>query len=627
MARCQPLTPPGDGHGCWHCTGYSTSPDNTYVGMFMVEADYGCKIGCKPCKQAKLPDDYMRFGGLRFLRAHEPIDSVNNNVRYPNRMANGMVGDLRSIGVAIEEQGQQNFWNTRRIPEKIYYHRGVCWANSEPLEGFGEGDVGTDACDCSNRPSTAIPVGSQTCADGTAAGMPVGGNFPDDFFYEDIEVASHVENAFYCRLRSHHDSQVVIVGNEAGELLIPTILRTNVCGGNLIHFCTGEKWCGEPCFDFGDPVPYDCEGHYDRSWQAFNAVPIQFNDVRIRNSSESQLFKLGNDPVIDFKNAVLSGLPTIPGDQGEETFVFGQLDRIGGAIWGRQLTLAEPTVEAIDRSLITFEFGDCRMRQATYADIDPTNPRRHPVSVRVVPYVAEADIKMWLIAQQVLEWPEGRNIPDIFDDLKRIYPHVRMRIRARVSYLAIFDVVASPDFIPENPAIFESWWPEDHPNYNRQTQVYLLNGAASEGNPDSFPDVGKPLRYPPLVSSQENMSEVPYEEALAASPDEILIFDSQGRQFDIPNIVEWWGYMGVYGGQKNYHNPDVEMSDCCRLLRDLDGMKVQGWPYNFGAYDEHIQGGLNMETMQDDDWVGRSLYGGTVQLNFARHANYQAACG
>lgn len=621
MAFCDPLTPVGGGHGCWHCTGYSQSPDNHYIGMFMVQADYGCQVGCKPCKQAKFPDDFMRPGGLRWLKAYMPIDVENNNVLYPNRLADGMVGDLRSIGNQIEEVGEDNFWNTRRVPEHIYFHRGVCWDNRFRKEGFGEGEVGTDACDCSIRPSTS----GQFSCNGVPFGDPVLGNFPDDFFYEDIEAASPSGNPFFCRQRPHHDSQVVHVSS--GELFSPTILRTNVCSGNLFHFCTTTKWCGEPCFEYGDdPVPLDCVGgHINNGWQAFNFVPIQFNDVRLRKSSESQSFKFTNDPVIDFKNAVLSHLPNLRGRHGEDTFVFGQLDHSGGAIWQRNFGLDEPTIQGVQRGMVPFEFGDCRLKQATYPDRIAGDSKRHLAPVIIEPYIVDAEIKMWLVAQQMLDWREGQNLPSgsTYENAKRTYPQVRMRIRVRVSYIARNGTPDDPNVNNDSwPEIFESWWPEDHDNFEKKTPVYLRNGIG-----DLFPSVGKPLRYPPLVSSRQDLSGVRYEDALAASVDQILVFDSQGRQFDIPNIVEWWGYVGVYGGQKNYASGAEDQGEpCCKLLRDLDGMKVQGWPYNFSSYNESISN-LDVVQMQDDDWIGRGLYGGTVQLNFAQHQNYTSWCG
>lgn len=618
---------------CIGCSGYSADPDASYIGMSYVEADYGCQVGCKACKQSGLFKDWMRPEGPRWLKAYMPLNQLVDDTMLPNRMANGMVGDLRSMEL-LNSESEVSFWNTRRVPESIYYNRGVCWDNLLKREGFGKDDAGADACECDVVPNTGADENG-VCSDSrpgstpTPMNSPLSGVMPDLFFYENINIVH--SSALWCRQRPEHDSKLVIITN--GELFTPTILRTNRCGGNLFHFCT-QRWdCSGPCFECGERPPDEPEPWLSDQHNAFGFVPIQFNDVRLRSGLDNHSFPFGDGAVKDFKNAVLAQLPNIAGASGEGTFVFGQLDRWSdpgnSTIWSRGFAADDVSIFGVQRGIVPFAFGNCRLQHSTYHDIDPDSKKRHPVPVVIHPYIVEADIKMWLIAQQVITIPEGVPVLlDPFEESKRIYPQVRMQIKVRMSYYVEF-AEPSPDAFSATPQIFENWWPEDHPNYERGTSTFLTNGFD-----DRFPsEVDKPLRYPPLVSPVHDTSGSTYDDALAASRDRILIFNNHGRQFDIPDVVEWWGYLGVYGGSKNAYIFDPSdyqfngLPDCCRLLGYLDGLKVQGWPYNFGSYDESVGGLLNAGDMEQDDWKGRGLYGGSVQLNFTQNLNYAGLCG
>jgi len=570
MGLC-PETDPG----CNECEGYPHDPhDPIWVGMFDIQAgqmiQVGCHVGCLPCRQAELSYNFLRPGGNRWLRAHMPNDS--SEAILPNRMANGMVGDLQSMRVGDYEA------RTRRVPERINFLRGVCYQNLYEGEAFGKGDIGADACDCDVRPDTSLDPESMSCGGGEGPGEPVAGAFPDDFFHHNI---GDLDSDFFCRRIEQHDSETSVVTSVG--LFPPTIFHTKDCGGNMFLQCTRRRTAGAPCYEFEDDASFLDEHH-----QAFNFVPIELVGLTIKRAS----FPFANDPVIDFKNAVLAHLSSLPGPSAGG--IFEQLDYHGadglGAAngWSRFYNPSTTDCGALSMPEIPFQFGRCYLEQ--------TN-----VTVHVVPYISKASIEVWMIAQHVNETDIG--IATIQKDKERIYPHVRIRIQVQVSYLAKLGA--------EIPIILESWWPDDHPHHGRSTELRIVNAD----DPD-YPTEGVFCQYPAIVAPVEGPPGGTLQDPLANQPDHIVCVDSRGRRFEIPNRVEWWGYMGVHSGTRNVWiydpNPFASINQlaypCCRLLKSLDGLEVGGWP-----------------TLFESATHPAALYGGFVRFNFAA-GNYPSVC-
>ena len=108
---------------CNECEGYPRKPhDPIWSGMFFIQTGQnllvGCDQGCIPCGQQELESHSAELRGNRWMKPFTPIGSEANR---PNRLANGMMGDLLSMHPAGARDA------TRRVPGKIVYRRGVCW--------------------------------------------------------------------------------------------------------------------------------------------------------------------------------------------------------------------------------------------------------------------------------------------------------------------------------------------------------------------------------------------------------------------------------------------------------------------------------------------------------------------
>lgn len=566
------LCPPWD-LGCNVCEGYPRDPhDPIWVGMFDIQAgqleQVGCAPGCIPCVQQELNFDFLRPEGNRWMRAHQPI--VSGHTMLPNRLANGMVGDLQSIGILSRRT------RTRRVPEEINFHRGVCYQNLWEGEAFGDDGIGANACDCDIPPDTALNVGDLICDGGEGPGEPVEGAFPDDFFYSGQADLSALH--FFCRRIEEVDSRNQHVTSV--NLFPPTFLRTSQCGSNMFLQCTRKGIAGSPCFEF------ESSEFLDRHHQAFNFVPVQFNDFGLKEGSEKPDFPYADEALDRFKSITLNSIDTLPGLP--VGFRFEQLDHAGRTgtgpttIWNR--FYGGPGNVCSDFPKIPFDFGACYLKHTR-------------ASVRVEAFISKATIEAWISAQHVNETPIGLLIQR---SKEKIYPHVRVRVRLQVSYRAT---------LLEDASIVENWWHEDHPDFGKETQLRILNA----GDPD-YPTPGTFCQYPAIVAPIDSVGGTA-QDPLANQPDRIICTDEDGVEFEIPNRVEWWGYMGVRESDSVWiYDPGGPIDDlaypCCRLLKSMNGLEVRGIA-------------TLIETKGHNEVA---LYKGAIKFNFAETTSFNSLC-
>ena len=612
---------------CWHCQGYSGDPTvtinypATWIGMMLSTDDdiNGCTRGCKSCYQRLLASNRqsaVRMDGTRWMKAYQPLRDEygvpfdeEHEPEQPNRLANGMTGDLLSYNAGVNLSIYTDIERARRIPKNVSFLRGVCWWNdaSTPFtdaptrEGFRHLPVVRDepfnrftpfewdACDCDVEESTVPDEDSANC--GSVPSMhPVPGWFRDEFFYE----FTNFSDPYWCRQGAQRVSEVV--RSNVGAMMNPNIWNPTSCGINFMSQCVGIAADGEYNCD-----EYDTEQRIDHRYQDWNQLGLDFRNARIGydvdNVSRSPNLRAVDEATVDMKNRLLAELRFLPNPiEGGVGQTFAHVDFLGAdngtsvATWRR---LYDPIPEGTAPSL-PFRLLNCRLRQTQAA-------------VTIEPYIIKGQVDIDIQMIHVDMTPAGIATRAT---AQNINPHVRFHTTAQVGYKA----TAGWDET-DPPRMRNSFLPANDPGFVAgYTELELLN-YDDEGYPAEQP---RP-NMPPIVRKVGETAD------WAKQPDEIVYVDDQGRQFLPPTRIDWWGYMGVYSAIPTHNvwranaSPGIlyQQPDCAELNELLAGddhrLKVSGWPYLFQTVrDQDPEAEGNGDNAQ--------VYGGFVTLDFAAHA-------
>lgn len=119
-----------------------------------------------------------------------------------------------------------------------------------------------------------------------------------------------------------------------------------------------------------------------------------------------------------------------------------------------------------------------------------------------------------------------------------------------------------------------------------------------------------------IDNHNEDESDCPNSATVVGGIDEIIVVHD-GKSFDPPTSVEWWGYHGRSGVAPWLNRlqwPDFgnQFQQCCRLGWALSGLAIKGWPT---AIESRGQSQAN------------SLYDGSVTIDFANQGTFTAVCG
>ncbi len=567
----------------------------------------------------------VRMDGTRWMKAYQPLrdeDSVifdsSHEVEEPNRLANGMVGDLLSYNASDSPSVYTDIERVRRVPKNISFLRGVCWWNdgetpftdAPTREGFRHLPVDVlnpydrktphewDACDCDVKVSTTPTGTPPTCA-GVSQMHPVPGWFQDPFFYESTNFSA----PYFCRVGGGPRGRISeIVRTNVGAMMNANIWNPTSCGINFMSQCVGIAATGSyHCNEYEEGIH-----RIDPGWDDWNQLALDLRDARIGydvdNATRGPNLRAVDEATVDFKNEILHRLQSlqnpIPGGAGQ-TFAHmdfdGAMNGTSVATWQRlydPLTLEPPTpVELL------FPLMHCYLRKTRG-------------SVTIEPYVIKGQTDMDLQMIHVDTTATGFVTQA---GHQKIFPHVRFHVSAQIGYKA------TPGWNPENsPRLRNSFLPSDDPNFvSGYTELELLNYTDAD-----YPDEHPRPNMPPIV---RKVGETPDRHK---QPDEIVYVDDQGRQFLPPTRIDWWGYMGVYSAIETHNvwnaRPDGQVTfttPVCWVLNELLSgddrrLKVGGWPYLFQTIrdqnPEALEPGVNGDNAQ--------VYGGFVTLDFARVA-------
>ncbi len=579
MPKCQGITNCNCTHNrddptCRSCSEYgnqSTANEDRWIGMFFtsggplsdcVANERGCELGCQPCRQTEMIAEFLRPGGQRWLKPHEPFDPELAAVA-PNRMANGMVGPLRSQGHENNIAGRDPT-SVRRFHGKMTYQRGVCHQNTYEGEAFGDGrEFGANACDCEAEPSQTPP----NCGNSSTSGQPVPGAFQDQFFYDNILNLS--DNGIWCREANTSldpdalGSEVVRVNTGPGTLYQVVVLRDTPCGGNMLLPCTLAAQVGGECCEYGALA--EAQDIEPETIREFDWIGIDLRNITL-GAGVGNVGFYGDRGAIVMKARALQALADLPGDiaQNPGAKVFDQLDRHPGSahLWSREYF---PDTSAGCNGLPTipgFEI-DAHLRQAG-------------VPVRVEAYISRATVFASVVAQMVNTAPPQQVLGHHQD---KIFAHVRIRVEVELSYRAF--VVGE-----EQPKIVEEWHEPDDPDFGKETVLRIVNVDDVD-----HPEHGSCKFSPVIAVSPGEDGTVPegQEPTSFNQPDEIVFAVQDdpehpqpwsARQFSMPNRAEWWGFLGTAGVRSPRVPYDAvgDKSACCRLLHALDALQVRGWP-------------------------------------------------
>lgn len=613
---------------CWGYSTFQNYPSVTWVGM-MLEADHDvnkCARGCIPCRQEELDtrEAAAHLYGTRWMKAHEPVVDEDDNLIVPlraNRQANGMIGDLRSMNPT------RFAGRVLRIPKRISFLRGVCWANPKagdeiPIDANGDGGgngegFGTDpeprlgpanptsntqwdACDCDVEPSTGAP-----CADEVGSLNPVEGTFRDEFFFP----SPNYSKPFYCRELLDRKSEIVDA-NSSG-LMPPVIWSAERCGINYFSYCAGkgkndEAHCNE--YEEGQEEPWlDGERH-----QQWNQLHLDLSNVRLGydkfDAAPGPNLLVQDEPTRDFKNRIISTLKDLPdvetGVPRPDLHPFEQMDYMGVRTngrdiehWGREYRPVASGAEFTP----AFQLHKCRLRKTG-------------APVTVIPFVVEAKIKMNFQLIREDHTPLGEPSQE---ERQRFYPHCRFHLVIQMGYRAIS--AWSED---EPPRLKNSFLPEDHPDFvEGWTALEILNFDDAEyphylyEGASVFPAAGHNM--PPIVRRMGDIDDGLRDR----QPDRILYIDDNGKPFDPPSRIDWWGFMGVHSARPSedvwgeHAHADRALSCCNMQNYALQNLQIGGWPmiYQTTAWEKEHASGLE----EPGDWDNAQIYGGFVRLEFA----------
>ena len=268
---------------CNECTGYDTTGPLVWVGIDRVIQggqldDSECGIGCTPCPDDSLNMTPIGIWGGRWLRPHPSL---------ANRMANGKLGDLRSIGMSNE-----HLINVRRVPLRMNYQRAACYIQPGTHHEECEECFDEDACYCDNPLSTYYGQCS-----GTTENPIVSGRQSDSFFYRGIGWPPHSMDEVWCRKVENHGPMTVEVvpESEITPLMMGTVLRSEdidqnykpvACTSNALVPCMGVSVAQyENCTRTPqtDGTPYvDGVGSADTQRLAWTYIGCHMGDAALR---------------------------------------------------------------------------------------------------------------------------------------------------------------------------------------------------------------------------------------------------------------------------------------------------------------------------------------------------------
>ena len=518
------------------------------------EVGHGCGVGCEMC-----PDPTT---GLPMATDPDGDVWARNS---PDRSSRSAYGDFRDV----------SHGKIVLVPVGAYYDAAPC------NDQFGAACYNWVTCDCWPPPCSAVDPVTHKCSRGEGIGDVLQGKFP----HCTTITATKWPPEIHCRTTRQEGplpfafQQSTPPGDPMFNLGVVTL--NGPCSPNLMTGCTAKTvrpegaccevgpdnvqtayCCEDPPLPLTDLCP---EGSYynrqnpDDRQDCFGEVRLQLPDdgvlphLRLPSGSSD-----ATAARIDAINIALNNImrKRFSGGPGAANMV--RFDRLDNATFAQSGRDGNDEIGLYERNWIFPSEGECEPLPPGQTDndgsfimkMDNSYLKQSRCAVRATLRLLSVSFRVHIY---VLSFVTTEDSPFLYS----WKPSARVHIHARFSTPATLS--------SQDPChLLRPWMAESR---RRDLEMAIING---EGCSWTARVEGRNPGPPPLR---------------IVGADEIVFVDGQGRSFDPPETLDWWGYLGesskVPWQETNpIERPGSNYSDrCCAGREALGQMTLSGWPY------------------------------------------------